>query len=96
MAGLKVLGDDELADVLHVVHADEVRHVAFGLRWLDTFKAEGQSRAEAYEAGVHWPLRWARARGPRLHRAPREAAGFDAECLARLAAADDRAADDTR
>lgn len=84
------LGEDELADVLDVVHADEVRHVAFGVRWLDAFKAAGQSRADAYEAGVRWPLRWARARGPRMHRAPREAAGLDPESLARLEAASDR------
>jgi uncharacterized ferritin-like protein (DUF455 family) len=72
-------GDPATAAVMREVHADEVRHVAFGLKWLARFKQPGESLVQAYEASLCWPLRPALARGPRLHLRPRQEAGFDAD-----------------
>jgi len=77
-------GDEETAGVLERVHRDEQRHVAFGLRWLDAARAPGETRLAAYERSVRWPLRLALARGPRVHRAPRAAIGYDPPFLAAL------------
>ena len=85
------VGDRETAGVLRRVHADEIRHVRFGLEWLGRFvAAEGGQDAglvDAWEASLRWPLRPELARGPRLHRAPRERAGLDDAFLERLEAA---------
>lgn len=89
-AAARRAGDEETARVLDEVHADEIRHVRFGLDWLDVFKEQGEERVAAWERSLEWPLRPALARGPHLHEAPRRAAGFDPAFLARLAQADRR------
>ncbi len=89
-AAADVAGDAETAEVLRAVHADEVRHVRFGLRWLDAFKEPGESLVEAWESTLRWPLRPELARGRTLHEAPRRAAGLDDAFVRRLADADGR------
>ncbi|MDG2149182.1 MAG: DUF455 family protein [Planctomycetota bacterium] len=83
-------GDEKTAKVLYEVHADEIRHVRFGLEWLDAFKEASEERVAAWEATLEWPLRPALARGYRLHEEPRRVAGFDETFLKRLAQADVR------
>jgi uncharacterized ferritin-like protein (DUF455 family) len=84
-AAARAAGDGATADVLAAVHADEIGHVRFGWHWLAELKPAGQSMWDAYCANVRWPLGPQRARGARLDRASRRAAGLDAEFIERLA-----------
>lgn len=79
-------GDGATAAVIDRVHRDEVEHVRFGWTWLNRLKDEGQSPWEAYRANLTWPLRPAKARGARFHRAGREAAGLEPEFIRLLEA----------
>jgi uncharacterized ferritin-like protein (DUF455 family) len=83
-------GDERTARILDRVHADEQRHVRFGLEWLLRWKDPGSTAAEAYCENVRWPLRAALARGAVFHPEAREAAGLDAEFVRLLARADRR------
>ena len=87
-AAARAAGDERTAAVLDVVHREERRHVAFGLRWLRRFAPEGVDLVSAWEAALEYPLRPALARGPVLHREPREAVGLGADWLAALEAAE--------
>jgi uncharacterized ferritin-like protein (DUF455 family) len=60
-------GDPETAEVLERVHAEELTHVAFGLRWLERFKDDDTPMVDAWQEALGWPLRPALARGPVLH-----------------------------
>lgn len=80
--------DDGLARALALVHRDEVRHVAFGWRWLEVFKRDDETMWDAYVARTQWPLRPALARGERFDADARRRAGFDEAFIARVEAAD--------
>lgn len=80
-------GDDGLAAALDVVHRDEVRHVAFGWRWLSLFKRDDETMWDAWRAHTSWPLRPAAARGPSFDAAARRRAGFDEAFIERVASA---------
>jgi uncharacterized ferritin-like protein (DUF455 family) len=77
-------GDAKTAAVIERVHRDEIEHVRFGWTWLQIFKREDESAWDAFQANLTWPLRPAKARGRSFHREGREAAGLDAEFIARL------------
>jgi uncharacterized ferritin-like protein (DUF455 family) len=77
-------GDERGAAVLRMIHKDEIEHVRFGLEWLRRLKPAGQSDWETFTAHLHWPMRPAKAVGHEFHRAPREAAGMDAEFVFQL------------
>jgi uncharacterized ferritin-like protein (DUF455 family) len=77
-------GDAKTAAVIERVHRDEIDHVRFGWTWLQAFKRDDQSAWDAFQANLTWPLRPAKARGRTFHREGREAAGLDAEFIARL------------
>jgi uncharacterized ferritin-like protein (DUF455 family) len=79
-------GDEKTAAVIDRVHRDEIEHVRFGWTWLGRFKEDGESMWEAFRRSLDWPLRPAKARGPRFHRGGREAAGFDPEFIRLLEA----------
>ena len=81
----RAVGDVDTADVLDQVLADEVRHVAHGLQWFDRWRGPGD-RFDAWCARLPPPLTPARARGIRLDRAPRRAAGLDDDFIDRVAA----------
>jgi len=83
-AAARRAGDAKTAAVIEQVHRDEIEHVRFGWTWLQVFKGDGESAWDAYRRHLTWPLRPARARGTRFHRAGREAAGLDAEFIRRL------------
>lgn len=78
-------GDAATAKVLRRVHADEVVHVARGIRWLDAWKEPGQSRWLAWAGALRSPLTPRRARGPVLDREGRRKAGLDEAWIERLA-----------
>jgi len=78
------IGDRETAKVMRQVHADEIRHVRFGLQWLEVFKSPDETLVDAWCSTLEWPLRPALARGRRLHLGPRRAAGLDDTFLERL------------
>lgn len=80
-AAARRAGDEATAAVVDRVHRDEVEHVRFGWTWLNRLKDERQSPWEAYRASMTWPLRPAKARGARFHRAGREAAGLEPEFI---------------
>jgi len=77
-------GDLKTAAVIDAVHRDEIEHVRFGWTWLQVFKKRDESAWETFRANLAWPLRPAKARGRTFHRQEREAAGLDAEFIARL------------
>lgn len=74
-------GDAASAAVIERVHRDEVEHVRFGWTWLHRLKEPDRSPWEAFRSNLTWPLRPAKARGPRFHRAGREAAGLEPEFI---------------
>ncbi len=77
-------GDLKTAAVIDAVHRDEIEHVRFGWTWLQIFKRRDESAWDAFRANLTWPLSPAKARGRTFHRGGREAAGLDAEFIARL------------
>ena len=85
----RAAGDEKSAAVMRRIHTDEIEHVAFGVKWLRALKPDGISDWDAYRASLKWPLRPAKARGDRFHRAPRQAAGMSDDFLDRLEAARD-------
>jgi len=76
--------DPKTAAVLLQVHNEERAHVAFGMRWLASFKAPEASLKDAWLGALSWPLRPALARGRGFHADARKGLGFDAEWLALL------------
>ncbi len=81
-------GDERSAAVMHAIHQDEIRHVAFGIEWLRRLKPPTASDWETFTAHLHWPLRPAKARGHAFQREARLAAGLSPEFVERLAAAE--------
>lgn len=74
-------GDEETAQVLELVHREEVGHVRLAVDWLRKLDGEAQSLTEAYERSVPFPLCAARAKGRRFDVASRERAGLDADFI---------------
>ncbi|MDF1792662.1 MAG: ferritin-like domain-containing protein [Thalassobaculaceae bacterium] len=77
VAKLRAVGDDPSADILQIIHDDEIGHVAVGKRWFDHLCAERDLEPiSTWQAIVR-----ARFRGgvkPPFNIPSREAAGFDA------------------
>jgi uncharacterized ferritin-like protein (DUF455 family) len=71
----RACGDDDTAAVIDRIHADEIRHVGFGWRWLRRLSGDDDPW-RAYLAHVQFPLGPRRARGPRLDREARRRAGL--------------------
>lgn len=77
-------GDQTGANVMRIIHRDEIRHVAFGVRWLRQLKSPGQTDWQAYKSHLQWPLRPEKSKGKRFHREPRTAAGMSDDFLDHL------------
>lgn len=86
----RAAGDPDTARVLDQVHADEIRHVRFAWRWLETWRGRDRSGWHAYRETLRPPLGPARARGRTLCRESRRAAGLDDEFVDGLAALEGR------
>ncbi len=78
-------GDEPTACVLDQVHADEVRHVRVGVRWLRRLKDPALTDWEAWTSALVFPLTPARGRGADLDREGRRRAGLDDDFVDRLA-----------
>ena len=74
-------GDEETAQVLDLVHREEIGHVRFAVDWLARLGRESESLTEAYERSVPFPLCAARAKGRRFDEAARRRAGLDEEFI---------------
>ena len=83
-AAARRAGDAKSAAVIEQVHRDEITHVAFGWHWLGHFKGEDDSAWETYRRSLTWPLRPAKARGPKFHRDGRESAGLADDFISQL------------
>ena len=70
-------GDEETAQVLELVHREEVGHVRLAVDWLGKLDSEAESLTEAYERAVPFPFCAARAKGRRFDVASRRRAGLD-------------------
>ncbi len=84
IAKLRGVGDDRSADILRIIHDEEIRHVAVGMRWF-RFVCE---RNGAEPAGTYRTLVRRHFRGqikPPFNTASRDAAGFPQEFYAPLA-----------
>lgn len=77
----RAAGDDESADVLERVHADEIGHVRLAARWLLVLDTDAESDLEAYERAVPFPLSAARAKGRRFEAGARRRAGLSEEFI---------------
>jgi uncharacterized ferritin-like protein (DUF455 family) len=86
-AAARAAGDRDTAEVLDLVHREEIRHVRFAWRWLRRWQGEDRSTWRAYLDSVAPPLGPGRARGRELCRVSRRAAGLDDEFIAGLDAA---------
>ncbi|MCR9071624.1 MAG: ferritin-like domain-containing protein [Alphaproteobacteria bacterium] len=77
IAKLREVGDDASADILQIIHDDEIGHVAVGKRWFDHLcEARGLEPVSTWQSIVR-----ERFRGgvkPPFNVPSREAAGFDA------------------
>lgn len=79
-------GDRRSAAIMRAIHRDEIRHVAFGLKWLRLLKPDGTDDFEAWQQSLHWPMTPAKAVGDEFREDPRLAAGMTREFLDRLKA----------
>ncbi|MFZ9088667.1 MAG: ferritin-like domain-containing protein [Planctomycetaceae bacterium] len=74
-------GDRRSAAVMRTIHNDEIRHVRFGMEWLQRFKPPGQSDWDAWTQALHFPLRPSRARGTMFQHQARLEAGLSEEFI---------------
>jgi len=77
--------DLETAAAIDEIHDDEIRHVAFGWRWLAQWKSPSLSMWDAFTQGVQAPLQPAHARGKTFDVEGRRSAGLDEDFIAQLA-----------
>ena len=76
-AAARAAGDEQTAQVLETVHADEIRHVRFGWRWLQRLRDDNSDSWQTYLDNVAGSLGPGRARGASFDRESRLAAGLD-------------------
>lgn len=78
-------GDEASAEVMRVIHRDEIEHVRFGVDWLRKLKPTALSDWETYCQHLKPPLRPADAKGSSFDRASRKAAGLTDDFIDHLA-----------
>ena len=77
-------GDPRSAQLMRIIHHDEIEHVRFGLDWLRRLKPPRQSDWEAFESSLQFPLRAAKARGDVFQSEARREAGMSPDFIGRL------------
>ena len=82
--GFATVGDDATSKLLEKIYRDEIRHVAYGLKWFRRWKNPGESDWEAFCRTLKFPLSPQRAKGFALNVEGRRAAGFDPQFIAEL------------
>lgn len=80
-------GDARSAQLMRIIHHDEIEHVRFGLEWLRRLKPADATDWEAFQQALHYPLRPSKSRGRVFQRQARLDAGMDADFVDRLEAA---------
>jgi uncharacterized ferritin-like protein (DUF455 family) len=83
-SGFAQAGDTNTARLLDKIYKDEIRHVAYGLKWFRRWKNPGESDWEAFCRQLKFPLSPQRAKGFLLNIEGRRAAGLDPEFIAEL------------
>ena len=81
----RAAGDEEGARILERVEREEVAHVAFAVKWFRRFA--GELDYERWAEALPAPITPSLLRGRPLNHTARQAAGMDADFLARLAKA---------
>lgn len=76
--------DKRGADIMRAIHLDEIRHVKFGIQWLQMLKDPSLSDFDAWQQALHWPIRPLNARGGQFQREARLKAGMDDDFVERL------------
>lgn len=76
-------GDEQTADVMDAVYADEVRHVGFGVRWMAKWHPD-EPLLEAHRRTLRSPVTIRRARGRTFDADGRRAAGFPEAYIERM------------
>lgn len=74
------------AAVMHAIHRDEIRHVAFGWFWLKQLKKTDENLWQSYSQQMEWPLTPFHAKGKDFDRRARRAAGMTDDFIDHLAA----------
>jgi uncharacterized ferritin-like protein (DUF455 family) len=78
------VGDADTARLLKRIYRDEIRHVAYGLKWFRRWKNPDESDWAAFCRQLRFPLSPQRAKGFALNVAGRRAAGLDPKFIAEL------------
>lgn len=84
-AGLfRTAGDTDSAALLDSIYRDEIRHVAYGLRWFRRWKQSGDSDWDAFCKALRFPLSPRRAKGSIFNFQGRRAAGLTPDFIRNL------------
>lgn len=79
------IGDGETADLMELVHREEIGHVKHGLVWFNRWREPELSEWEGYKKHLPAPLTPGRAKGLGFDLEARRAAGLSEEFIAELA-----------
>jgi uncharacterized ferritin-like protein (DUF455 family) len=83
-AAARAAGDLETAQVLEVVHDDEISHVRFAWVWMRKLAGEERDPWQTFVGHLDWPLSPSRARGKNFTAEARRRAGIDEEFIRAL------------
>lgn len=79
------IGDEKCKALMDRIYRDEIRHVAYGLKWFRTWKNPDVSDWEAYKEHLRLPLSPRRAKGTPYNIEGRQRSGFDGDFIQSLA-----------
>ena len=79
------IGDERSKSLMDRIYRDEIRHVAYGLKWFRTWKNPEVSDWKAYKGHLHLPLSPRRAKGNHYNIEGRKRSGFDSDFIQSLA-----------
>ena len=77
-------GDLVSASLMNTILEDEIRHVSFGLSWLNRWKEKELSSLEAWKKALPEPVKPFRAKGFVVHEEPRRRAGVPQDWINHL------------
>lgn len=80
----RTIGDGDSQALMERIHHDEIRHVAYGVRWLRKWKPREETDWEAYCHHLRWPLSPRRARGKGFDSEARLRSGLDRDFIESL------------
>lgn len=83
-ACFSAVGDAPTAGLLDRIYHDEIRHVAYGLRWFRRWKQPDENDWDAFCRVLRFPLSPQRAKGFTVNIEGRRLAGLDASFIAEL------------